>query len=254
MTQLTPISFSRQFERIAYGVYKRLTFVNKRKWHYLKVLARIHEIVAPARYFEIGVRRGHSFALAACPAVGVDPSYDLLRPPRNDDTLVRVTSDAFFASDAGRALLGEQHVDLAFIDGWHNSEFVLRDFMNTERYCSPRGAIVLDDVLPRTTDQAVRVPHGRAWTGDVWKVATSLSAHRPDLLLTFIDCLPAGLLVIHNLDPTSRILVERYPEIELELLDPIRRLMPPRSYSRAFVSPEKGLASIAKSLEPRAGA
>jgi hypothetical protein len=39
-------------------------------------------------------------------------------------------------------------IDRAFIDGMHCFEFVLRDFINTERYMSWTSVIVFNDVLP----------------------------------------------------------------------------------------------------------
>lgn len=238
------MSYSRECERVAYGLYKRITFANLRKWHYLKVLQRLHEIVQPQWYFEIGIRRGHSLRLAQCPAIGVDPAYDLLESPHADSVLVRQTSDNFFATPLMRETLGAARIDLAFIDGWHNSEFVIRDFMHTEPFCNPAAAIVLDDVLPRTSDQAVRKPHGRAWTGDVWKAAACLVKHRPDLTMTFIDCLPTGLLVIQGLSPSSTVLTTRYPEIETDLIAHSDQLMPPRSYRKAFCSATRGLSRV----------
>jgi hypothetical protein len=234
----------RDIERIAYALQKRLTFANVRKWHYTRVLHELHGVLQPQQYFEIGVRRGQSLALAKCPAAGVDPAYDLLQAPRSDTVLFKQTSDEFFATPQIAAALGGRRIDLAFIDGWHNSEFVIRDFMNTEQYCSPSGAIVIDDVLPRTRDQAVRKPHGRAWTGDVWKAADCLIRHRPDLQLTFIECLPTGLLVVQGLSPEDTTLRDRYGAIEADLISPHGPLMPPRAYRKLFRSPVAGLTRI----------
>jgi len=243
----------REIERIAYALQKRLTFANVRKWHYTRVLQDLHRILAPQQYFEIGVRRGHSLTLAQCPAIGVDPAYDLLQEPRADTVLFRQTSDDFFASPQLATALGGRRIDLAFIDGWHNSEFVIRDFMNTEPHCSPHGAIVIDDVLPRTSDQAVRKPHGRAWTGDVWKAADCLIRHRSDLQLTFVECLPTGLLVVQGLDPMNTSLRARYDEIEAELVSPHGSLMPPRAYRKLFRSPAVALGRIRSLHASRGG-
>jgi hypothetical protein len=38
--------------------------------HYLEAIAALHRAFEPAFYLEIGVRHGHSLALAHCPAIG----------------------------------------------------------------------------------------------------------------------------------------------------------------------------------------
>ena len=48
-----------------------------------------------------------------------------------------MTSDDFFASHDLAQVLGGRPVDLAYIDGMHQFEFALRDFMNLERYVGP---------------------------------------------------------------------------------------------------------------------
>ena len=63
----------------------------------------------------------------------------------------------------GRPLLshyrGGTSLDLSFIDGMHLFEYVLRDFMNVERFSRWDTAIVLDDMLPRDVDEAARDRH-----------------------------------------------------------------------------------------------
>ena len=44
---------------------------------YLDFLRGLHEAVRPRAYLEIGLRHGDSLALADCPALGVDPAYNL---------------------------------------------------------------------------------------------------------------------------------------------------------------------------------
>jgi hypothetical protein len=213
---------------------------------YIEFMMALHAILAPKFYLEIGVRRGRSLRLAQCASIGVDPAYDLDYEPRPDTKLFRGKSDAFFASGAIEEVLGSRAIDLAFIDGWHNSEFALRDFINTERYCHPDGAIVFDDVLPRNEDQAVRKPHGRAWTGDVWKIVDIFQRHRPDLKLIYVDVQPTGMLIVQGLDPVSRVLSDAYEIIERELTDANGPLMPPISYGEQFINPSAALKQIAK--------
>ena len=68
----------------------------------------------------------------------------------------QMTSDAFFA-DHDLALFFPRGVDLAFIDGMHRFEFLLRDFINTERRCHARSIVLLHDCLPRNCRMAERV-------------------------------------------------------------------------------------------------
>src|SRR5690606_21372506 len=108
--------------------------------NYLRALRLCHEILAPSNYLEIGCRHGTSLALSRCPAIAVDPAFELRRPARAGVQLFEMTSAHFFAAhDPGR-ILGEP-VDFAFIDGMHHSEFALRDFMHIER-CSRATSVI----------------------------------------------------------------------------------------------------------------
>ena len=174
---------------------------------YLDVLKDVHEIVAPDRYLEIGVRRGKSLALARCEAIGIDPCHALAETA-DHVRLYECTSDDFFFFHARAAIAGP--VDLAFIDGMHLSEYVLRDFMNVERYMAPDGVVVIDDVLPNHPVQALRRRESRVWTGDVWRAVDLIRQTRPDLKLTWLDTAPTGLLVITGLNPKNSALWDRY--------------------------------------------
>jgi len=212
--------------------------------HYLKFLASLHEILRPRVYFEIGIRKGASFTLSSARSIGVDLGYDIQFPLPPDHVLFRQKSDDFFAGPQMEQALGGARVDLAFIDGWHNFEFALRDFLNLERYCHPSSVVVFDDVRPRNEDEAVRNPHGRAWTGDVWKVAPCLEKYRPDLRITYVGTIPTGLLMIERLDPASRVLGEAYGAIEAEYLAADHPLMPPQEMRDRFVKPALTLAAL----------
>ena len=135
---------------------------------YLSFLRKVHRLLAPERYLEIGIRSGTSLALARCRAVGIDPTFAIDAKVDCDLALFRTTSDEYFARDDQLGPTGGEPFDLAFIDGLHLFEFALRDFINTERHCSAKSLIIFDDVLPRTVDEAARVRHTAAWTGDVF--------------------------------------------------------------------------------------
>lgn len=175
---------------------------------YLEWLRHAHAMLRPRQYLEIGVRRGSSLALARGPAIGIDPEPDLDEDALPAGTrLVRLASDEYFRTlDAGAGV----RPDLAFIDGMHLFEFVLRDFMHVERLAAPGALVVIDDIFPSHSVQACRQRKSRVWTGDVWKVRECLASVRPDLVLAALDTGPTGSLLVAGLDPRNRTLWDRY--------------------------------------------
>lgn len=198
---------------------------------YLRLIEAAHRELSPHRYFEIGTQTGRSLALAACRSVAVDPRFLLpegFAESRPHVQLFQATSDAFFkANDLSQVLGGP--VDLAFLDGMHRFEFLLRDFMNTEAHCVPGSTILLHDCVPVSTEMVHRKPGAprraefdvmpKAWAGDVWKLPLILREHRPDLRLSVFDAAPTGLVFVTGLDPASRVLRERYEEIVAKYMD-----------------------------------
>jgi SAM-dependent methyltransferase len=183
---------------------------------YLATLAQLHQAIAPQLYFEIGVRHGRSLALAAGAAVAVDPAPELQVATPPAATIFRETSDRFFLGDAQKVLA--RGVDLAFIDGMHRSEYVLRDIMNIERFARPTLVAAIDDVFPSHPLQAERDRKSRVWCGDVWKIAYILARYRPDLVVLRLDVEPAGLLLVAGFDPANRALRDNYNPIARELV------------------------------------
>jgi predicted O-methyltransferase YrrM len=171
---------------------------------YLEFLNKLHQLIEPRSYLEIGVRHGKSLALASSPAIGIDPQPEVTSKLGKDVRVHAMTSDAFFAAGAGLDHLPGRTVDLAFIDGMHLFEYAYRDFVNVEQHCTPGSVIVLDDMLPRTPLEAARRRRTRAWTGDVWKVMHVLAQERPDLVLFPVAVRPTGVLVVLCPDPDRR--------------------------------------------------
>lgn len=189
---------------------------------YLLCLRRVHEAVAPKLYFEIGIDTGASLALAKCPSIGVDPAYMISSPIRQATRIFKQTSDDFFADTERAGRLFKDGIDLAFIDGMHLAEFVLRDFIETEKHMRPGGVVLFDDVLPDRIEMAERKRRFSAWCGDVYKIVPILRRWRPDLTVSvfesFVGPYRKGLAVVSGLDPENRVLEQNYAQIEAEIL------------------------------------
>ena len=202
-----------------------------------ELLQGLHKVLQPRTYFEIGVRRGVSLGLSRARTVGVDPYFEVTNEFRCDAHLVRTTSDEFFARQHPFAHFDQPLIDLAFIDGMHLSEFALRDFINTERFCGPGSVVVLDDVLPRKVVEAGRGRVGSAatgaWAGDVFKLIDTLRTLRPDLVILEMDTFPTGTLVVMNLDPDSDTLLGAYDRLVREYVVPDPQALPEWSTTRS---------------------
>jgi hypothetical protein len=189
---------------------------------HLEFLERVHAILGPRTYLEIGVNQGHSFALARCASIGVDPEFALIVDVIGTKPacfLYQMGSDAFFEKIDPCKILGRP-IDLAFLDGLHLYEFLLRDFINTEKHCKPTSMILMHDCVPTDiymtrrakTDPEIQklAPDPAAWAGDVWKLIPILRKYRPDLRIHVFDPFPTGIVCVTNLDPTSTVLQDSY--------------------------------------------
>ena len=175
-------------------------------------------------YLEVGVRDGVTLVNVECPSIGVDPEFVFNRNPMGKKRILhlyQMTSDEYFRDHDPRAVFGAP-VDVAFLDGLHLFEYLLRDFINVERVCGRSSAVLLDDCLPINIEMTERTPRPDLrkdrqiagwWTGDVWKVVSILREYRPDLRITPVDVIPTGSIVVTNLDPGSTVLNDRYFEI-----------------------------------------
>jgi len=217
--------------------------------YYLDFLRRLHEAVAPATYLEIGIRNGDSLALARCPAVGIDPEFNLRAELGPDVTLFEESSDEYFERAQPLKPLGGEPVDLAFIDGMHLAEFALRDFVNVERVARWSSVVVFDDILPRDAEMAARDRRTKTWTGDIYKLLGILERRRPDLVCLRVGTQPTGLLLALALDPGSRVLTESYDDLLGDIVVPDPQHVPADVLERRRVlDPEAVLASGVWSL------
>ncbi len=198
-------------------VLGEIHFPTHRGLFYRDMLDWLHKTRTPDWYFEIGSANGKSLQLSNANTIAVDPSFrieiDVIghKPQLH---LHQMTSDDFFAKSIPEKLGAE--IDLAFLDGMHLFEFLLRDFIGTEKICAPDAMIVLHDCCPRNLAVANREWDRnvtKAWTGDVWKLLPILRQYRPELTVTVLDCPPSGLVLVTGLDPKNRELEQNYDQI-----------------------------------------
>ena len=195
----------------------KATFPRAGGRRYLRFLGEMHAALQPDWYLEIGTNTGDSLVRSNTKSIAIDPEFLVSQNVYGAKPALHMfqqTSDDFF-KDGHMATLGAK-IDLAFLDGMHWYEFLLRDFMNTERHCAPSAHVVLHDCLPWTREMTQRDRSKvatRTWTGDVWKVVPILSRYRPDLTVKIYDARPTGLVVISDLDPSNNVLWDNYDNI-----------------------------------------
>ena len=174
---------------------------------YRDVLRSIHAALQPRAYLELGVAGGATLALAtvSAVAVGVDPVEAPLEAVLPAGArIVRATSADFFAGHRREDVFGDLAVDLTFVDGLHEFETALDDFLAAESWSSSTSTIVLHDCVPIARVTARRERATRFWVGDTWKAAWALARHRPELRIRTILAPPSGLVVVRRLDPDAR--------------------------------------------------
>lgn len=184
---------------------------------YIEFLKKMHSALTPEWYLEIGTQKGLSLEFSQARSIAVDPEFRLkteVLKNKPELHLFQETSDEFFAK--GRLDTIGAKMDLVFLDGMHLFEYLLRDFIGSEKHCTHDSHVIMHDCLPFNTAMASRnrTDHtGPEWAGDVWKLIPILKEYRPDLVIEIYDCAPTGLVVIKNLDPKSTILSESYDAI-----------------------------------------
>jgi hypothetical protein len=191
------------------------------KYGYRNVLKKVHSSLLPRRYFEIGIDDGGSLSLAKCPGVGVDPDFELISTLESPMQIFRMESDRFFADRDLCEKIFSEGVDLAFIDGMHLAEYVLRDFINVEKWAGDNCVVVIDDVYPEQFAMAQRDRQFNAWCGDVYKIVPILKQYRPDLNINVFEAFAGpyrkGVALISNLDPSDSSLSERSEQIASDI-------------------------------------
>jgi hypothetical protein len=172
------------------------------------------------RYLEIGVFNGEVFFKIKAPKkYAVDPVFRFVRETKykmmfKNSSNVNAkyftkTSDDFFKEDAP-ALFGKKKIDICFIDGMHEFDFVLRDTINTLDYLDEDGVIILHDCNPLTAEAEVSyeewVKRGFTgeWNGDVWKIIVYLKSKRDDINVFTLDT-DQGLGIITKGIPQAKL-------------------------------------------------
>jgi len=136
-----------------------------------------------AKYLEIGVEYGQTFLQTHFKdenKTGVDP--DPKFPVANKEfRFESCTSDDFFKTLVESKTLDTEKYDVIFIDGMHQIEYFLKDINNSISVLQEGGTIFIDDILPLTYNEQLKIPrkhyyengilkYGEEWTGDIWKV------------------------------------------------------------------------------------
>ncbi len=218
---------------------------------YKTFLPKLHEIIRPAGYVEIGIRHGYSLSLSPIAnKIAIDPVYGTteMQFDIKNCRFFKMTSDDFFREHDLDEML-PQGFDLAYIDGLHLFEFALRDLINLEKHAKKGSIIIIDDVIPRTEAEANRKATGGPWAGDVWKLVDCLSLYRPRLFESSLLARsePTGCLVLTAPDRQDDALIKHYDEILKTYLDPLYPVMPGRLFSQHAMPASEALAAIAES-------
>ena len=169
--------------------------------HFTNRSQTINSLTTPEqKYLEIGVEYGQTFLQTHFKpenktGVDPDPKFDVLN---KEFMFSKATSDAFFKASADRfkasadrfkasvdrfkaSADSKEKYDVIFIDGMHQSEYFLKDFNNSVKVLHDEGSIFIDDILPLTYNEQLKIPrkhyyengilkYGEEWTGDIWKV------------------------------------------------------------------------------------
>lgn len=127
--------------------------------HY-ELIEHLCKWIKPINYLEIGVRWGDTYNVINkycenCYLVDID----FLDIEYSKNTLkFEMTSDEFFKN-----LNPNIKFDLAFIDGDHTKEQVIKDFDNTSRHIVDDGFVILHDTYPYSEKMITPSISNNAW-------------------------------------------------------------------------------------------
>lgn len=200
---------------------------NHQGMFYQNVIERIHNDFFPENYLEIGTLTGQTLKLSKCPSIAIDPKFQISSDVIGEKefcSFYQMPSDLFFDKFNPIKIL-KSPIHFSFLDGLHHAEFLLRDFLNVEKYSRHDALVAIHDCLPLELPMASRVPGEKAetperqgwWTGDVWKTIVVLKLKRPDLKIRAYNSQDTGLILISNLFPSASITPEFYGSMLSEI-------------------------------------
>ena len=208
--------FGEKFENLSLRLlspmqrFDKEAFFQAQDGNYLEFLKVLHKKRYEI-YFEIGSRTGDSLSLSQSPSIAIDPYYQLKCDPvgkKDFCLLFQDTSDNFFNKTLPK--LPYFKCELGFIDGMHLFEYALRDFINLAKISSEKALFLFHDTLPWSYEMTTRdyknIPHGAAWTGDIWKLIPILTDMGMKNNINLLTLAPSGLLAILN--PENKIVAE----------------------------------------------
>lgn len=173
------------------------------------LLQNIINKIKVENYLEIGTFQGDSLLPLECKnKIAVDPKFQISRKKKlswllkntcNINNLYfEMTSDSFFREK--NDYLKSKKFGLIFIDGLHTYKASLKDVLNSLKFLSRDGYIVMHDCYP--PHEAASTPAQSAyearmaykgdwpgdWCGDVWKTIVYLKkAYKDKLKISVID-------------------------------------------------------------------
>jgi hypothetical protein len=172
------------------------------------------------QYLEIGVFNGDVFfKTKVSRKFAVDPLFRFVKETKFKMIFKNVsnlnakyftkTSDEFFKDDAP-GLFFKKKIDICFIDGMHEYDYVLRDVSSSLNYLDENGVIILHDCNPLIAEAEVSFEdwknrnYSGEWNGNVWKIILHLKSMRDDVNVFTLDT-DQGLGIITKGIPKSKL-------------------------------------------------
>ncbi len=220
---------------------------------HVEFLAKMKRILRPNTYIEIGIASGTTLFSDPIPnfVIGIDPNpaFESKVGSRlnavHNSMIMRSTSDNAFAQLSSQRLLGDRKCDMAFVDGLHHCEVVLRDIANCARLSREHALIFVHDIFPGNEIEASRQPPNQpgSWMGDVYKVVPAI--------WQFLDWIPTVLVV--DVPPSGMFILRTGGDIYNGIMKQIQNLEAAMaSYDFASVMQEMRAKAISHSSRPLA--
>ena len=181
----------------------------------IDALERLHALLRPRAYLQLGLRRPEYVDLARCGAVLVAPDPQLPRDALAGKPwlkLYAMESDAFFARERADEVCEQEPLDLAVIDGVRSLAHLTRDLRHIEQWSNERTCAV---VFAGGDSNAV-----------LSQYVTLAKEHRPGLRVHLVASDADAFLVAWAFDPDAEAdeIVERAAALE-----PRSRRLSPRT-------------------------